>query len=93
MNASLHWNPKETKTEWNNGPIRLSPLLFICLMADMEMWTEKGMLANFADDTQSIIIEDNLEEALENTTIEANNVINFFSCNNLVNNAEKAAVL
>ena len=71
---------------------RLYPLLFIYLMADMDLWT-RGKLSNFADDTQSIIINDNLEMALENATTEANNVINFFIANNLVNNPQKTAVL
>ena len=71
---------------------RLSPLLFICMMADMDLYT-KEKLVNFADDTQSLVINDTLEEALENSTIEANNVINFFSSNNLVINPEKTAVL
>ena len=72
---------------------RLSPLLFICLMADMNLWIENSKLSNFADDTQSIVISDTVEEALEITAKEANNVISFFGCNNLVNNANKAAVL
>ena len=38
---------------------RLSPLLFIILMADLDLWTEKSMLSNFADDTQSIVIHNN----------------------------------
>ena len=33
---------------------RLSPLLFIILMADLDLWTENSSLSNFADDTQSI---------------------------------------
>ena len=72
---------------------RLSPLFFLCLMADMNLWTEKSTLSNFADDTQSLVISDNLEEAFETTSKEANNVISFFESNNLVNNADKAAVI
>ena len=68
------------------------PLLFICMMADMDSYT-KEKLVNFADDTQSLVINDTLKEALDNSTIEANNVINFFSSNNLVINPEKTAVL
>ena len=48
----------------------LSPLLFVCLMADLDMWTKNSLLANFADDTQIIIINENLEEAIETTTEE-----------------------
>ena len=51
------------------------------------------MLSNFADDTQSIIVGDNLEEVINITKNEANNVIDFFGSNNLVNNANKAALL
>ena len=72
---------------------RLSPLLFICLMADMDLWIENSKLSNFTDDTQSIIIHDNIEDAIEITKKEANNIIDFFGGNNLVNNPDKAALL
>ena len=72
---------------------RLSPLLFIILMADLDLWTENSNLSNFADDTQSIIVSDNRENLLETAAIEANSVIGFFNSNGLVNNADKAAVL
>ena len=45
---------------------RLSPLLFICLMADLDLWTKESMITNFADDTQSVIIKDGKEEAVDN---------------------------
>ena len=61
---------------------RLSPLLFICLLADMDLWTENSKLNNFADDTQSMIISDNIEKAIEITQKEANNIIDFFDSNN-----------
>ena len=32
---------------------RLSPLLFIILMADLDLWTVNSTLSNFADDTHS----------------------------------------
>ena len=72
---------------------RLSPLLFIILMADLDLWTENSNLSNFADDTQSIIVSDDRKNLLETAAIEANSVINFFNSNGLVNNADKAAVL
>ena len=72
---------------------RLSPLLFICLMADLDLCVQNSILSNFADDTQSIIVSDNRDEAIETTKKEANNVIEFFKNNNLVNNADKAALL
>ena len=72
---------------------RLSPLLFIILMADMDLWAGNSILSNFADDTQSIHISDKTESLLETTRLEANSIIKFFECNNLVNNADKAALL
>jgi len=72
---------------------RLSPLLFIILMADLDLWTENSTLSNFADDTQSIIVRENRKNLLETASSEANCVINFFKSNGLVNNADKAAVL
>ena len=44
---------------------RISPLLFICLMADMDLYTDQSMLSNFADDTQSVIIADTHEKVKE----------------------------
>ena len=72
---------------------RLSPLFFLILMADLDMWVKNSTLSNFADDTQSIILEDNKEILHEITVQEANSVIQFFGSNNLVNNADKAAAL
>ena len=57
---------------------RLSPLLFTILLPDMDLWTDQSMLSNFADDTQSIIVGDNLEEVINITKNEANYVIDFF---------------
>ena len=65
---------------------RLSPLLFICLMADLDLWTRDSMITNFADDTQSVIVKDEKVEAVEIAKKEANSVINFFENNNFVNN-------
>ena len=72
---------------------RLSPILFLCLMADMELWTKDSKISNFADDTQSIIIKDNKEDAIETTRVESRKILDFFSCNNFVNNANKAALI
>ena len=72
---------------------RLSPLLFIILIADMDLWAGESIISNFADDTQTIHISENIESLLETTRKDANNVIKFFECNNLVNNADKAALL
>ena len=72
---------------------RLSPILFLCLMADMDLWIKDSKLSNFADDTQSIIIKNTKEEAIETTKVESKNIIDFFSSNNFVNNANKAALI
>ena len=72
---------------------RLSPLLFLCLMADLDLSAKDSMITNFADDTQSVIIKDGKDEAVDTAKREANSVIEFFENNNFVNNADKAAVL
>ena len=72
---------------------RLSPILFLCLMADMELWTKDSKISNFADDTQSIIIKNSKEDALETTKVESKKIIDFFASNNFVNNANKAAII
>ena len=38
---------------------RLSPLLFIILMADLDLWSTGGELSQFADDTQSSLMKKN----------------------------------
>ena len=72
---------------------RLSPILFLCLLADMELWTKDSKISNFADDTQSIIIKNNKEDALETTKVESKKIIDFFPSNNFVNIANKAAII
>ena len=72
---------------------RLSPLLFSILMADLDLWTADSKLSNFADDTQSVIISDNEENLRYLAKREAQAVVDHFSANNLVNNANKAALL
>ena len=72
---------------------RLSPLLFSIIFADLDLWIDKSTLSNFADDTQSCIIADTREELEEITRQESQAVLDFFSSINLVNNADKAALL
>ena len=57
------------------------------------LWTKDSKISNFADDTQSIIIKDNKEDAIETTKVESRKMIDFFSSNNFVNNANKAALI
>ena len=35
---------------------RISPLLFICMMADLDLWTQDCVLSNFADDTHRAFV-------------------------------------
>ena len=72
---------------------RLSPLLFICLMADMELWVKNSKLTNFADDTQSFIVEETKEKVIATTKEESSGIIDFFGSNHFVNNANKAALV
>ena len=59
-------NLQEMNT-WTPQGSRLSPLLFICLMANMNLWIKDSMLSNFADDTQTIVISDKIEKAIKIT--------------------------
>ena len=43
---------------------RLSPLLFIIIMADLDLWTADSKLSNFADDTQSVVIKEDKESLM-----------------------------
>ena len=62
---------------------RLIPLLFIILMAVMDLWAGNSILSNFADDTQTIHISDTTKSLIETTREDANNDIRFFECNDL----------
>ena len=57
------------------------------------MWIKKSNLTNFADDTQSIIIERSRENLVRTVQEESQAVVSFFSGVNLVNNPDKAALL
>ena len=72
---------------------RLSPLLFVILMSDLDLHAEKSFKTNFADDTQNTVTADSKEEGEAITKEEAEEIGRFFSSNNLVNNADKAALL
>ena len=53
-------------------------------MADLDLWTKDSIITNFADDTQSVIIKDRKDEAVEIAKKEANSVIDFFENNNFL---------
>ena len=72
---------------------RLSPLLFLILMADLDLHVERSALSNFTNDTQSIIIQDTESEAINITKSEADSVIEFFGGVSLVNNPDKACLI
>ena len=59
----------------------------------MDLWTDQSILSNFADDTQSIVICNNKENLIETTLKETKSIIEYFGANNLVNNADKAAII
>ena len=69
---------------------RLSPLLFLILMSDLNLHTDKSSLTNYADDTQSCIISDTQEETIKIAQAESNSVVSFFKGVNLVNNPKKS---
>ena len=71
---------------------RLSPLLFLILMSDLNLHT-KGSLSNYADDTQLIIFEETEEKTRERASEEADAIIKFFQGVKLCNNADKAALI
>ena len=72
---------------------RLSPLLFLILMSDLNLHVDESSLTNFADDTQSCIVCDSQEEMKKIAQKESTEVVSFFKGINLVNNATKATIL
>ena len=62
-------------------------------MADLGLWTEDSKLSQFADDTQTIIVQDSEEELRASTIRETEAVVGHFTANNLANNKDKAALL
>ena len=53
----------------------------------------KGILTNFADDTQLTTVEETEEKAKQTTKEEADRIIEFFSSVQLKNNPDKAALI
>ena len=63
-------------------------------MADLDLHVSKDCkLIQFADDTQSLCVAEDLETVMEKIIQETNNVIKYFNMNDLVNNSDKAAIL
>ena len=62
-------------------------------MSDLNLHVGKGLLTNFADDTQLTTIEETEEQARKTTKEEADNIIAFFNNVQLKNNPDKAALL
>ena len=71
---------------------RLSPLLFLILMSDLNLHTN-GSLSNFADDMQLIVFEETEEQTRKKASEEAAAIIKFFEGVKLCNNADKAALI
>ena len=87
-----------TSSKTNRGTpqgSRISPLLFLILMADLNLSVKKGQLTNFADDidTQLTTVEETEEKAKETTKEQADKIIEFFSNVQLKNNPDKAALI
>ena len=85
-----------TSSKTNRGTpqgSRISPLLFLILMADLNLNVNKGLLTNFADDTQLTTVEETEEKAKETTKEQADKIIDFFSNVQLKNNPDKAALI
>ena len=57
---------------------RLSPLLFLIIMADLNLHIRTGHISNFADDTQLTLIEENEDKAKKVAQEEAGSIIEFF---------------
>ena len=62
-------------------------------MADLNLNVNKGLLTNFADDTQLTTVEETEEKAKETTKEQADKIIDFFSNVQLKNNPDKAALI
>ena len=88
LNGWSHTSEQEMNIGTPQGS-KLSPLLFLIYMADLNLWTTNKRLSNFVNDTQSIIVSDNTKNLLEISTKAANSIINFSSNDNLINNADK----
>ena len=93
VNIQGHLSSTQDMPLGNPQGARISPLLFTCLMADLDLWTEHSSLSNFGDDTQSLCIAEDKETAISKTRTDASNIISFFTANDLVNNADKACVV
>jgi hypothetical protein len=71
----------------------LSPLLFIIMVADMNLWLENSEVFSFADDTSQSVVGDNLADVCFKLEEEAGKLEVFLASNNLVLNPTKTCCL
>ena len=71
----------------------LSPTLFLCLVADIDLWTEESKNISFADDTSSIVSDEKKEKTQSKLEKEATNILNFMAANELKANASKTGLM
>ena len=71
----------------------LSPLLFIILTADIDLWIQHAHLSTYADDTTAYISCNKQERLIELLEIEASNILNYMAANKLVANPNKTELM
>ena len=72
---------------------RLSPLLFNILTCDLNLYLNRGLVGNFADDTSNACAESTIQKTIQALADDASNMIAFTKANNLVINCDKTAFI
>lgn len=71
----------------------LSPTLFLVLVADIDLWTEKSKNVAFADDTTSVSSGQDASEVIGDLERDAKNILDFMAANELVANPSKTGFM
>jgi len=88
----VHSSERELKCGTPQGSC-LSPLLYIILTSDIELWTSKGEVSGFADDTSLSIVGECEEAIIKDLELETENLMIYMASNNLVANPGKTAFM
>jgi len=71
----------------------LSPILFIILISDIDLWTDFATISGFADDNSATITEDSFDKLLLKLESDARQILSFMASNSLVANESKTTFM
>jgi len=71
----------------------ISPVLFIILLSDIDLWSEHSTISGFADDNSATVIEDTFKNMISKLESDACHILSFMASNSLVANEGKTTFM